>query len=393
MKNKTVAAAALILSQVVLSDPVSASPPVILAIDADMSVSAPAAGEAIMLGAQLAIEQINGAGGLLGREIRLEVHDHRGNPARGRDTIDMLGQREDVLAVIGGIHTPVALHELELIHRHGLIYLGAWAAGTGIVANGYEPNFVFRVSVRDEHAGAFLVEQAAASGTRRLGMLLERTGWGRSNERAITAGARAAGVEICATTWVNWGEQSVETQVASLVDAKCDTVILVANVSEGAVAIREIAALADDRRPAVISHWGISSGDFFDRVGQEVLAEVDLRILQTFSFSSDLPSVRSSELLSDYRRMFGDDIQPRSIEAPAGIAHAFDLVHLLARGVERAGSLDRGSVRRAMEQIDTHVGVMKTYAPPFTADRHDALDASSFILARYAADGALEPVD
>ena len=393
MPNKSAAIAALFITQIALAGPVYALSPVVLAIDADMSVSAPAAGEAIKRGAQLAIEQINAAGGLLGREIHLEVHDHRGNPARGRDTIDMLGQRPDVLAVIGGVHTPVALHELELIHRYGLIYLGAWAAGTGIVANGYEPNYVFRVSVRDEYAGEFLVEQAAATGTRRLGMLLERTGWGRSNEKAITAGARAAGVEICATAWVNWGEQSVETQVASLVDATCDTVILVANAPEGAVAVRDIAALDADRRPAVISHWGISSGDFVDRVGRDVLAEVDLRVLQTFSFSSDLPSVRSSELLSDYRRMFGEDIQPRNIEAPVGIAHAYDLVHLLARGVELAGSLDRGSVRRAMEQIDNHVGIMRTYAPPFTASRHDALDASSFILARYAADGALEPVD
>ena len=90
-------------------------------------------------------------------------------------------------AVIGGLHTPVALDELALVHQHRLIYLGPWAAGTGIVDNGYTPNYVFRVSVRDQLAGGFLVGRALAAGYRHPGLLLERTAWGRSNEKAITA--------------------------------------------------------------------------------------------------------------------------------------------------------------------------------------------------------------
>ncbi len=66
----------------------------------------------------------------------------------------------NVVAILGGIHTPVAMDELKTIHELQMIYLGPWAAGTPVVKNGHSPNYVFRVSVRDEYAGAFLVGSA-----------------------------------------------------------------------------------------------------------------------------------------------------------------------------------------------------------------------------------------
>ena len=92
--------------------------PIVIGLDADMSKGAAQSGEAIRRGLVLAIEQINGRGGVLGRPLALEVRDHRGTPARGRDNIEDFAAMDDLVAVVGGIHTPVALAELEAIHRH-----------------------------------------------------------------------------------------------------------------------------------------------------------------------------------------------------------------------------------------------------------------------------------
>lgn len=135
-------------------------------------------------------------GGVLGRPLKLEVFDHCGNPARGLDNMETLGKRKDALAVLGGIHTPVAMHQLKAIHKYRLIYLGPWAAGTSIVRNGFSPNYVLRVSLRNEYAGGFLVGQSKKSGHKIVGLLLERTGWGRSNERAMKDAARRLKVSI-----------------------------------------------------------------------------------------------------------------------------------------------------------------------------------------------------
>ena len=144
-----------------------------IGLDADMSSGSARSGEAIRRGLELAIEEINATGGLLGKQVELIVRDHRGNPDRGLGNLEAFSQVPRLLGVFGGIHTPVAMRELEFIHQNKMLYLCPWAAGTPIVSNGYSPNYVFRVSVRDEYAGGFLVSESLARGFSRVGLLLD----------------------------------------------------------------------------------------------------------------------------------------------------------------------------------------------------------------------------
>ncbi len=374
-----------------LSAPVSAEEaPVYIGLDADMSSSSAQAGAAIQRGAQLAIAEINSAGGLLGRPVELVVRDHRGNPARGLDNIAEFATMPGLLAVIAGLHTPVALHELESIHNQKIPFLVAWAAGTPIVDNPYSPNFVFRVSVRDQFAGGFFVESALSEGHERIGLLLERTGWGRSNEKAVRQALSERGLEPAAIEWFNWGVEDLSPHIKRLREAGTQDVILVANPPEGLVALRSMAALPAEKRLPIISHWGITGGTFGEQAG-DMLSAVDLRFLQTFSFNRPPLPERGKQLFEAHLEMFPDMPIAARVPAQPGIAHAYDLVNLLALAVNESGTLDRSVVRDALEQLPDHRGVMRDYAPAFTPERHDALDVRDFILARYDADGVIVP--
>jgi branched-chain amino acid transport system substrate-binding protein len=365
--------------------------PIVIGLDADMSSGSAQSGEAIRRGADLAIAEINAAGGVLGRPLRLEVRDHRGNPARGKDNIREFAEMADLVAVIGGIHTPVALAELDLIHEHEIVYLGAWAAGTPVVENGRDPNYVFRVSVRDEFAGGYLLKSALARGFRRPGLLLERTGWGRSNEAAFSKAARDLGVGIADVQWFHWGIEDLRPQILALSEVGADVVMLVANPSEGAVAIRSMAELNAEQRLPIISHWGITGGDFPALVNGE-LDQVDLEFLQTYSFLAPTIPERAEDFLKAYFLRFPDTLRAAEIRSPVGTAHAYDLVRILAGAIERARSTNRSFVRAALERSSRFEGLLKDYDPPFTRERHDALTADDLTLARYLEDGTIQPV-
>jgi len=62
--------------------------PIIVGLDADTSSGSARSGESIRRGILLAMDEINGQGGVLGRPLQLVVKDHRGNPARGVDNIE-----------------------------------------------------------------------------------------------------------------------------------------------------------------------------------------------------------------------------------------------------------------------------------------------------------------
>lgn len=382
--------ATFLLGILLLSGPSRAQSPILLGLDADMSSASAEAGEAIRRGALLAIDEINASGGLLGRPLELVVRDHRGNPARGIDNIQALSDMPDLLAVIGGLHTPVALQELQLIHDRQIIYLGAWAAGTQIVENGFDPNYVFRVSVRDEFAGGFMVENAIKRGATKLGLLLERTGWGRSNEKAIKAALEKRGLTTTGVEWFNWGITDMSEHIERLHAVGADTIILVANPPEGLVAVRSMVARPESKRLPIISHWGITGGTFPHLAG-DLLGQVDLMFLQTFSFLAPPIPERANRLFQQYRAMFPDTKSIEGIPAPPGTAHAYDLVKILATAVKQAGTLDRVAVRDAMERIEQYKGLMRDYSPPFTARRHDALNADDFIMTRYGENGVIIP--
>ena len=109
---------------------------------------------------ELAIDEINQSGGVLGKRLSIMPRDHGGISARGIANMNHFAKVKNLVAVMGGLHSPVALSELEIIHNEKCIYLDPWAAASAIVDNGFRPNYVFRVSVRDEYAGTFLVDQA-----------------------------------------------------------------------------------------------------------------------------------------------------------------------------------------------------------------------------------------
>jgi len=364
---------------------------IIIGLDADMSSGTAEGGESIRRGAMIAINEINQNGGLLGRKIELIVRDHRGNPARGRDNILEFAEMDNVVAVLGGVHTPVAMHELKDIHAKEMIYLSPWAAGTPVVDNGYNPNYVFRVSVRDAFAGGFMVKYASSLGYNKIGLLLERTGWGRSNEAASVSALSEIGEKPIGIEWFNWGTEDMKEQISRLVENGAEALFLVANPREGGVVVKSMASLNEKVRRPIISHWGISGGDFFQD-NKEALKNVDLSFLQTFSFFKAKHPDRAEAFFQKMKRNYDDIQQPEDVLSPVGAAHAYDLVHLLAKAIKQAQSLKRPVIREALENIEYHSGLMKDYAPPFTSNRHDALNRRDFIMTYYDSQGIIRPV-
>src|SRR5215472_8627720 len=106
------------------------------------ALSGPSAqsGEAITRGLQLAIDEINANGGLLGgRKLELVQRDDESSPPKG-----LIAARElisdNIVAVFGGLDSPVSLAMLPAFNKGKRIYMGVWAAATAITHNGADPN-------------------------------------------------------------------------------------------------------------------------------------------------------------------------------------------------------------------------------------------------------------
>ena len=370
-----------------ISQKVSANEDIIIGLDADVvSASAPS-GLAIKRGMELAVVELNQKGGVLGKKLRIIARDHSGISARGIENIIFFSKLKNIVAVMGGLHSPVALSELNSIHENKIIYLGPWAAATGITENSFQPNYVFRVSVRDEYAGQFLANKAFEF-HQNIALLLENTGWGRSNERSMTKALKDHQKTPVAIEWFNWGETNMMPQLTRIENEGADAILMVANAPEGSIIIKGVSQRSQNL--SIFSHWGITGGYFWNDVKNE-LQKVKLQFLQTFSFAG-IKNKKNREVIANYFSQYGID-DTKDILAPVGTAHAYDLVHLLAKAIEKAGSIDRSKIRDALETIKFHEGLVRNYKNPFTPENHDALDMENLFLAEYGTRGNIIPIN
>jgi len=360
---------------------------IIIGLNADMVSGSALSGQAIKRGMELAVNEINQQGGVLGKTLKIVARNNSGISARGIDNMIYFSTLKNLAAVMGGIFSPVAIAELPIIHQEKLLFLDPWAAATIIVDNGYTPNYVFRVSVRDEYAGPFLVDQALKKGYRRIAMLLVDDGWGQSNQKAITDALAERQLKPAVVEWFNWGQKDMSFQLDRIEKADADVILLVAATPEG-ISIVKCMAKSCPKLP-IISHWGITGGYFWEHVNQE-LESVSLQFLQSFSFMNP-KNEKTKQVIKKYFEAYNVD-HPGKIFAPVGTAHAYDLVHLLAIAIEKAGSFDRAAIRDALERIENYEGIVRRYSPPFTPEKHDALDQSSFFLAVFNQQGHIVPV-
>jgi branched-chain amino acid transport system substrate-binding protein len=381
----------LVLAAIFSAAHAAGKPPVLVGIDGEFGLANSTSAQAIELGVRAAIKEINDAGGVLGgRPIEIVIRDHRSMPARGIRNIDEFAAMPDVVAVFGGRFSSVVVEELPRLKESKLLFLAVWSSADAIVDNGMAPNYIFRLSLRDSLGMPAMLKSAQARGLEKVGLLLTNTSWGRSNlaaaKKYTTAGRSPT---IVQTAWYNWRDTSLIDKYRKLRNAGAQAILLVANDDEAAILVREVAALPASQRLPIISHWDITGGEFAEQAGA-ALGNVDLSVIQTFSFFKADPKVRdrfmkTAAAISPIRKI--DDIS-----APVGVAQAYDMMHILAKAIDLAGTADRSAVRDALEKVREHRGLVKYYRPPFTAERHEALGQNELLMARYRKDGVLVPM-
>jgi branched-chain amino acid transport system substrate-binding protein len=101
-------------------------------------------GKEMKMAMEQAIDEINAAGGVLGKKVALVFEDTQGLPEKGTAAMERLVEKHKAVAVVGEFHSSVAKAEIEVANRLKvpLIIAEAWA--DVITAKQYK--YVFRIA-------------------------------------------------------------------------------------------------------------------------------------------------------------------------------------------------------------------------------------------------------
>ena len=133
-------------------------------------------GRELVLGLQWAVDDVNAAGGLLGKKVELIIEDTEGKPPTGAIAIEKLITKDKVVGVAGEYHSSVCTAEIEVIHQHGIPFvIGSCWADT-LTAAGYPE--VYRTSVYSSKLAENMVALIMANGIKKVVALVEDTDYG-----------------------------------------------------------------------------------------------------------------------------------------------------------------------------------------------------------------------
>ncbi len=366
--------------------PASAQDTVKLGLVAAMSGQSAKSGEAIVRGLNIALDEINAKGGLLGKKVELIVRDDESNPAKGVVAARELVQREKVAAMFGGLDTPVSMAIVPFANQSKVPFMGVWAAGTPITRNGAAENYVFRVSAVDVLVDKALVEYAVKKyAAKKPGMILINNPWGESNEAGLKAALAEKNIPYAAIEKFQDADIDVVPQLTRLKQAGADVLFMVANVAPSSQVVKSLDRMGWD--VPIVSHWGPAGGRFSELAGP---SGAKVHFIQTFSFSGKL-SPKAEVVLAALKKKYPEIKTLADVTPAVGIANAYDAMHLTALAIAKAGSTEGPKIREAFYGIDNYDGLIKKYSKPFSPTNQDALTADDYLFT-YFKEGQILPL-
>ena len=240
----------------------------------DLSASPSAqSGQAGVLGIQAAIDDINAAGGVLGRKLTLVVRDDLSQPPKSIQNMSDLIDNEKVVAVLGPTNSGNALAWKHIPNQKKNPSIGCIGSATDITKpmGANADNYMYRVSMVDRAQVAGLIAYAKSNPkTKNVGFLVETTGYGQGGLKDLQELADAKGLKPVATEKFGVNDTDMTSQLNKMKAAGVDTVLVWAQGTPIGQLVRSMEKI--NYFPVTLTSWSSDNASFFDTAGK-TLAE------------------------------------------------------------------------------------------------------------------------
>lgn len=360
------AGAALVGALAAWSAPVAAqnTAPVKLGLSAALTGPFNEFGEGIRRGMEVAIEEWNAAGGVLGRKVELaEVLDDQLVPDRAVQNVRRILDNPDIVALVAPGPSGPTLAVVGMVVADGRPMCNSQAQTPTIVhPDGPDkppyPNvFSVAMSIASE---AERLGRAISASYNKVGIISESTSYGKLGAELIRKSVLAIKPSaMVASESYNQKAQDMTAQLVRLQREGAEVIVFVGLGSDAAV-VRKTMTRLDIGLPLYGSS-GLVTVPFMEGVGD---LAIGARATNATTFGQKPFPAKTQAFLDRYRNRFGTDRwygsdpeHPLISMAPL-VTGAYDCVNLLLNGIKTAGSTEPKAVVKAIEGTKNLPGLL-----------------------------------
>ncbi len=298
-------------------------------------------GQSSLEGTELAVEELNDAGGLLGgRQVRLLVEDDQSKPEEASNAVTKLITQDNVVAVLGEVASRRSLAAAPIAQRYQVPMITPASTNERVTQVG---NYIFRVCFIDPFQGEVLAKFAYTDLKARRAAVLKdiQQDYSVGLTDSITKEFTALGGQVLDPVSYSTGDADFKAVLTNIRSERPDVIFATGYYPEAAIIVRQARELGMTMPILGGDGW---VGDALKN-GREALENTYI----SNHYSGDNPSPVVQNFGTSYRKKFGRE--PDSIAALS-----FDAVKVLADAITRAGSTEGPKVRDALATTDL-VGV------------------------------------
>ncbi len=298
-------------------------------------------------GWELALEEVNAAGGVLGRKLEIVSRDDNGNPGEAVRVAEELLSRERVQLLLGTFASNVGLAVADLAKQKKVLFLAAEPLTDKIVWDNGNP-YTFRLRPSTYMQTAMLIPDAARLKRKRWAIVYPNYEYGQAATQAFKALLRQAqpDVEFVAEVATPLGRIDAGPVVQALADAKPEAIFSSLFAADLARFVREGNTRGLFKERAVFNLLG-GEPEYLDPLKDETPSGWYVTGYPWYGIGTPA----HQRFLAAYQRRWND--YPR-----LGSVVGYSVIMTAAAAIRKAGSLDTDRLVAAMKglQVDTPFG-------------------------------------
>ena len=304
-------------------------------------------GKPTLEGMKMAAEELNAAGGILGKKIEIIEADNRGDKQEGASVTQKFISRDGVTAIVGDPTTGITKVAAPIAQKAGVVLLSAGATGPGVVEVG---DFIYRDTLLDSIAIPACIEYFAKDLKYKKVAIITSDNNDYSVGLSQTfrdAAAKVPDIKIVADEKVKDGDKDFSAQITNIKGKKPDVILFSGYYTEGALIMKE--ARKQGVKASMFGGDGLFSPKFIELGGPAVEGS-----MSALGFSTEQATPETTKFIEAFKAKHAGEL-PGLFDA-----QGYDAVMLLADAMKRANSVDPKVFKDALAKTKGFAGVSGT---------------------------------
>jgi len=290
-------------------------------------------------GAQLAVKEINAAGGVLGKPVQLIKADAATNPQVATEAATRLVNVDGVQAIIGCLSSGVTIAVAEGVAvPNKIVMISPASTSPGLTAV-KDNDFLFRTVLSDAAQGVVLADWAWEQGYKKAATFYTNNAYGKGLSDQFVESFEAAGGTVTAAVSHEQQQTTYLSELQKAVEGQPEVLVAISYPAEGQIYLKE--AIENNLIKTFLFVDGTKSQDIIDTIGAAALEGTT-----GTSPSAVEKAALTTSFDADYKAEYGKDVPPLPY-----IRESYDAVIAIALAAEAAKSTDPSKIRDQLREV------------------------------------------